>query len=124
MLLFVASRQIIAVSSLSTQIKLPRKSANWTHLSSESKCHFHCVIFSVFFGHSLCTIEEEFYYLQGCSAGLSRKMTLVFPCLAVYATYGEVSSSHGYRGRFPENSLVLVKDPTQKSHSENDLQDH
>ena len=42
--------------------------------------------FAVFLGCSLCTKEEEFYCIQGRSKGLFRKMTLVFPCFAVYAT--------------------------------------
>ena len=54
--------------------------------------------FAVFLGYSLGTKEEEFYCLQGRSEGLFRKMTLVFPCFAVYATYEQVSLSHGYRG--------------------------
>ena len=58
--------------------------------------------------------QKEFYCLQGRSEGLFRKMTLVFPCFAVYATYEQVSLSHGYRGRFPGNSPVLVKCPTEK----------
>ena len=47
---------------------------------------------------------------------LFRKMTLVFPCFAVYATYEQVSFSHVCRGRFPRNSPVLAKYP----HFEND----
>ena len=39
-----------------------------------------------------------------CSEGLFRKMTLVFPCFAVYATNEKVSLSHAYMGRFPGNS--------------------
>ena len=70
--------------------------------------------FAVFLGHSLCTKEEEFYCLQGRSEGLFRKMTLVFPCFAVYATYEQVSLSHAYMGRFLGNSLVLAKYPNEK----------
>ena len=40
--------------------------------------------------YSLCTNEEAFYRLQGRSERLFRKMTLVFPCFAVYATYEQV----------------------------------
>ena len=66
--------------------------------------------FAVFLGYSLgCTKEEEFYCLQGRSEGLFRRMTLVFPCFVVYVTQEQVSLSHGYRGRFPGNSLVLAK---------------
>ena len=54
------------------------------------------------------------------SKGLFRKMTLVFPCFAVYVTYEEVSLSHGYRGRFPGNSPVLANYPNEKWHFEND----
>ena len=53
--------------------------------------------FAVFLGHSLCTKEKEFCCLQGRSEGLFRKMTLVFPCFAVYATYEQVSLS-GFQG--------------------------
>ena len=70
--------------------------------------------FAVFLGHSLCTKEKEFYCLQGRSEGLFRKMTLVFPCFAVYATYEQVSLSHAYVGRFPGNFLVLAKYPNEK----------
>ena len=76
--------------------------------------------FAVFLGYSLCRNEEDFYCLQGRSEGPFQKMTLVFPCFAVYATYEQVSFSHGYRGRFPGNSLVLVKCATEKWHFEND----
>ena len=68
----------------------------------------------MFLGYSLCIKEEEFYCLHGCSEGLFRKMTLVFPCFAVYATYEQVSFSHRYRERFPGYSPVLVKYPTEK----------
>ena len=70
--------------------------------------------FAVFLGHSLCTKEKGFYCLQGRSEGLFRKMTLVFPCFVVYATYEQVSLSHAYMGRFPGNSLVLAKYPNKK----------
>ena len=70
--------------------------------------------FAVFLGHSLCTKEKGFYCLQGRSEGLFRKMTLVFPCFVVYATYEQVSLSHAYMGRFPGNSLVLAKYPNEK----------
>ena len=69
--------------------------------------------FAVFLGCSLCTKEEEFYCVRGRSEGRFRKMTLVFTCFAVFATYERVSLSHGYRGRFPGNSLVLAKFPTK-----------
>ena len=69
--------------------------------------------FAVFLGYSLCTKEKAFCCLQGRSEGLFRKMTLVFPCFAVCATYEQVSLSHAYMGRFPGNSLVLAKYPNE-----------
>ena len=69
--------------------------------------------FAVFLGYSFCTEENVFYCLQGRSEGLLRKMTLVFPCFALYATHEQVSLSHGYMGRFPGNSPVLTKYPTE-----------
>ena len=54
------------------------------------------------------------------SEGLFRKMTLVFPCFAVYATYEQVSLSRAYMGRIPGNSPVLAKYPNEKLHFEND----
>ena len=40
---------------------------------------------------------------------------MVFSALiVVYATYEQVSLSHGYRGSFPGNSPVLAKYPYKK----------
>ena len=92
-----------------------RVGINWVkiYLASPSVT-FGVSFFAVFLGHSLCTKEKEFYCLQGRSEGLFRKMTLVFPCFAVYATYEQVSLSYAYMGRFPGNSLVLAKYPNEK----------
>ena len=65
--------------------------------------------FAVFLGHSLCTKEKEFYCLQGRSEGLFRKMTLVFPCFAVSATYEQVEVPRELPGarEIPKQKMTL-----------------
>ena len=52
----------------------------------------------------------------GAFRGAFQEMTLVLPCSAVYATYEQVSLSHGYRGGSqgtPPGTPVLAKYPNK-----------
>ena len=71
--------------------------------------YFFCCVPDVLHLHE----EEEFCCLQRRSKGLFSKMALVLPCIAVHATYEQVSFSREYLGRFPVKSQVLVKYPTE-----------
>ena len=62
---------------------------------------FVVTIFAVCLGCSLCSKEEDFC----CRRGVARSL---------YATHEQVSFSRGCRGRFPGNSPVLEKNPTEK----------
>ena len=68
--------------------------------SSESKCHFLGVIFCRVPGALPLHQRKGILLPPGAFQGAFQKMTLVFPCFAVYATYEQVSLSHAYMGRF------------------------
>ena len=65
--------------------------------SSESKCHFRGVTFCCVPGVLPLNKRKGTLLSPRAFRGVFRKMTLVFPCFAVYATYEQVSLSHGFQ---------------------------